>query len=55
MKIKVRWIDGFLREYDCTSYQMGKDNYWLLLKDGREKWIPRENVRSLTVETSDGN
>ena len=50
IKIKIRWIDGFFREFIATSYQMGKDNYWIRLEDGREKWIPRENVRSVTVE-----
>ena len=50
MKIKIRWIDGFCRELICTEYQFGKDNYWFRLSDGREKWIPRENVRSVTVE-----
>ena len=49
MKIKIRWIDGFCRELSCKDYQMGKDNYWFLLDDGREKWVPRENVRSVTV------
>jgi len=47
--VKVRWIDGFFREYIATSYQMGKDNYWIKLVDGRQKWIPRENVRSVTI------
>ena len=50
IKIKIRWIDGFFRVFIATSYQMGKDNYWIRLEDGREKWIPRENVRSVTVE-----
>ena len=50
MKIKIRWIDGFCRELSCKDYQMGKDNYWFLLDDGREKWVPRENVRSVTVK-----
>ncbi len=49
IKIKVRWVDGFFREFTAVAYQMGKDNYWIKLDDGREKWIPRENVRSVTV------
>ena len=53
MKIKIRWIDGFCRELECSDYQMGKDNYWFLLVDGREKWIPRENVRSVTISALD--
>lgn len=48
-KIKIRWIDGFCRIIDCESYQMGKDNYWFKLRDGSEKWVPRENVRSVTI------
>lgn len=48
-KIKIRWIDGFCRIIDCESYQMGKDNYWFKLCDGSEKWVPRENVRSVTI------
>ncbi len=52
-KIKIRWIDGFCRELLCSDYQMGKDNYWFKLEDGSEKWIPRENVRSVTVKTKE--
>ena len=54
MKIKVRWLDGFCRELDCVEYQPGEHNYWFLLKDGRQKWIPRENVRSITVDLGQG-
>ena len=49
--IKIRWVDGFCRELRCLDYQFGKDNYWIRLENGKEKWIPRENVRSVTVET----
>lgn len=49
MKVKVRWIDGFCRILACSDYQFGKDNYWFKLEDGSEKWIPRENIRSVTI------
>ena len=48
--IKIRWIDGFCRTIECSDYQMGKDNYWFKLTNGAEKWVPRENVRSVTVK-----
>lgn len=48
-KVKVRWIDGFEKYYICSEIQFGKDNYCLTLKDGKEKWIPRENVRHVTT------
>ena len=49
-KVKVRWVDGFEKYYLCKEVQFGKDNYWFKLFDGREKWVPRENVRHATVE-----
>ena len=49
-KVKVRWIDGFEKYYDCVDFQFGRDNYWFKLKNGKEKWIPREYVRHVTTE-----
>ena len=48
-EIKVRWVDGFCRYYRCEGYQFGGENYWFKLIDGREKWIPVGNVRSVTI------
>lgn len=48
-KVKVRWIDGFEKYYLCKELQFGKDNYWFKLFDDREKWVPREHVRHVTV------
>lgn len=50
VKVKVRWIDGFEKYYTCTDLQFGKDNYWLKLENGKEKWIPKEYVRHITTE-----
>jgi len=49
LKVKVRWIDGFEKYYLCSDVQFGRDNYWFKLAGGREKWIPRENVRHVTT------
>ena len=48
-KLKVRWVDGFEKYYECSDFQFGKDNYRLKLVNGKEKWIPRENVRHITL------
>lgn len=50
IKVKVRWIDGFEKYYECISVQFGKDNYWFKLENGKEKVVPRENVRHVTVQ-----
>lgn len=39
IKVKVLWLDGLEKYYQCTDMQFGKDNYWFRLEDGREKWI----------------
>jgi len=48
-KVKVRWIDGFEKYYECVDMQFGRDNYWFKLSNGKEKWIPKEYVRHVTT------
>jgi ribosomal protein S8 len=45
MKIKVRWFDGYIEEFDAEDARSGAYILWIKLKTGEDRWIPLSQVR----------
>ena len=50
IKITVRWIDGFNREYYPIDFEFGNSYLWLKFDNNKEKWIPLIQVRHINTE-----
>lgn len=45
MKIKVRWFDGYIEEFNVKEWRNGNAYLWMHLVNGEERWIPLIQVR----------
>lgn len=43
--VTVRWIDGYLEEFNATEARFGGDLLFLRLQDGKNRHIPLKTVR----------
>ena len=46
-KVKVRWWDGYLEEFEAKEVRVGAYMLWMRLKSEEERWIPLNKVRWL--------
>lgn len=53
IKVSVRWLDGYLEEFEASEVRFGCDLLWMRLTDGENRHIPLRGVRwfALTPES----
>jgi len=44
-KVKVRWFDGYLEEFDAVEARAGNALLWMKLANGETRHIPLIQVR----------
>ncbi len=44
-KVKVRWFDGYIEEFDAVEARAGAYLLWIKLEDGDTRHIPLAQVR----------
>lgn len=44
-QVTVRWLDGFMEEFDATEVRFSSDLLWMRLADGKNRHIPLRQVR----------
>lgn len=49
-KVTVRWLDGFVENFECSEMRFSPGFIWLVLSIGVSRWIPTQNVRAFSVD-----
>lgn len=49
-KVTVRWLDGYLEEFECSEVRFGSDLLFLRLESGSNRHIPLRQVRWFSLE-----
>lgn len=43
--VTVRWLDGYMEEFEATEVRFGCDLLWMRLASGQNRHIPLRQVR----------